>query len=251
MKTRIAYIVITLFFMPGVSDAQKIYFSGASEIILSFSNLEYNSAYTAAFPESEITNTNMRFALFYITERQVNFDFTQNIGMYTGLALRNTGMISDEVMILAENGFVPEDYKIVRRFYSIGIPLAIKLGALKDRHLLYVGGEYEFVFNYKEKYWRGSGNRKGSKIKYNEWFPSQTQQFLPSVFIGYQFSKFASLKFRYYFNDILNHDYTHDNQISDLTRYSKSQVFNVSLVIHPPEQDQKKKKRWENDEVIL
>jgi hypothetical protein len=150
-------------------------------------------------------------------------------------------MITDEMLpqqVVGGEGEVPyAGLKIIRRQYTLGLPLALKVGAF-DKHIyFYGGGEYEMAFHFKEKYWTGTDDRGGTKSKDTEWFSSQTPTFLPSVFGGLQFPYGLNVKFKYYLTDFLNHDYKGNGNsvagstfdISDQTRYEDSNIFYVSL----------------------
>jgi hypothetical protein len=150
-------------------------------------------------------------------------------------------MITDEslpqTVSSAGDSVLYSDFKIIRRQYTLGLPLALKLGSF-GKHLYFFGGaEAELAFHFKEKYWTGEFDRDGSKTKEKEWFANQTPAFLPSVFAGMQFPGGVNLKFKYYLTDFLDSDYKVSGNsqegaifnVSDLSRYQKSNVFYISL----------------------
>jgi hypothetical protein len=89
--------------------------------------------------------------------------------------------------------------KIKRRSYSLGFPLALKIGALDKGYFIYAGGEYEWMFHYKQKQFID-----GNKTKYTEWGSKRVNPWNPSVFAGVQFPGGLNLKLKYYMNDFLN-----------------------------------------------
>jgi hypothetical protein len=218
-------------------NAQKIYSVISGELIFSFSDPQFSNTFKAQYKNAEITKTDMRFTCFFHLGEYWHLDFTNNLGIFTGIGIRNIGLISDEKLpeIVGFNQTV--DYKIIRRLYTLGVPIAFKLGSFKDHSYFYLGGEYETGLQYKQKYWSNTQTRSGVKTKSSQWFGDQTPHFLPSVFAGIQMQRGINIKFRYYLVNFLNSDYKAGNNdtpgtnfnISDLTRYSKSEVFYISL----------------------
>jgi hypothetical protein len=209
-------IVLSLFLARFGANAQ---FSkeNSGEIIFGFSDVEKNGL--------EIP-TKMRFSLFFHAGQNYHYDFNNNFGFYTGYGIRNIGIITDENDII---------YK--RRTYSLGVPLAIKVGSFKDHINLYAGGEYELFFHYKQKQFIN-----GNKNKYSRWFSDRTKRFAPSYFAGIQFPGGINLKFKYYPQNFLNQDfegYDFGNQV-DYSDYNKTQLFYIALSFNFNEKDIKK-----------
>ncbi len=198
------------------AKSQKVYSASGGEMIFSWADV--NTA-------SGSVSTPVRFTAFFHFGEFWNLDLNNNLGFYTGGSLRNIGIITNETINAV-------DYKIIRRVYTVGVPLAIKLGSFSDNFFLFGGGEYEMAFHYKEKYWSDTFSRNGHKTKYTSWFGDQTPRFLPSVFAGIQFPRGIRLKFKYYLDDFLNNKYTSSNEVSDLTRYTKSQLFYIAVSWH-------------------
>lgn len=218
-----------LLLFAGVSKAvaQNVYPISSGEIIFSTGTTEFTDQYLEQFPGAQVSGNPLRFTMAFHFTQYWHVDFGNNVGVFMGLGIKNIGMISDEVLY---NGSLGDyhNYKIIRRVYTGGIPLALKLGSFNNNLYIFGGGEIEFPIHFKEKYW-DSQDRSGSKTKTTSWFGSQTESFMPSVIAGFQFPGGFNLKFKYYLNDFLNHDYTDNNFVSDLTRYKKSELWNVSL----------------------
>lgn len=212
-----------------LSAQTDIYTETGGELLFQFSEVELTDAAIKSGNYEKVDNP-MRFTLFFHLGQYVHMDFTNNLGLYSGLAIRNVGFISDEKINPDLDGDPSklEDYKIIRRSYTLGIPLAIKLGSFDDHFFFMAGGEMEWNFAYKEKYWNAN-TRSGAKTKYSEWFANQTPTFIPSAFVGVQFPKGIALKFKYYLNDFIDNTYTSKNPIFDLTRYKKTEVMYISL----------------------
>ncbi len=214
-------------------NAQDVYSLSSGEFIFSWAEAEQYGG--------EGIQSNVRFTMFFHAGHFWQFDITNNIGFFTGMGLRNVGLITDENI----NG---TDYKIIRRTYNLGLPIAIKLGSFSDHLFVYGGAEYEMPFHYKEKYWSGAHDRSGSKTKYKEWFGNQTERFLPSVFAGIQFPGGVNVKFKYYLTDYLNNTFEHSDPVSDLRRYRKTQLMFLSLSWQFNTRNIKD--MWESEEVI-
>lgn len=214
-------------------QAQKTYSFTSGEMIFSFSNMEFTGDFLAENPNAEISKNPLRFTAFFHLGQYWHIDFKNYFGILTGMGMRNVGLISDEKIPETIGSDIMTDHKIIRRIYTIGVPLGLKIGSFRDHIYFFGGGEYELAFHYKQKYWK-SHSRSGSKTKENEWFASQTPTFLPSVFGGVQLPGGINIKFKYYLTDFLNHDYSRTNtngtfEVGDLTRYKTSQVFYISL----------------------
>lgn len=205
----------------------KMYAISTGELLFQSADVQFTDEYKLANPQAEVTGSPLRFTMAVHLGQNIHLDFNDNIGFYSGLALRNVGFISNERLLDEDN--LLQDYKIIRRSYNLGVPLAIKLGSFDKHFYVYGGGELEMQFAFKEKYWE-SHDRSGSKSKNTEWFGSQTDTFIPSVFAGVQFPKGINLKFTYYLDDFLNHNYKNvNNPISDLRRYEQTQLMYVSV----------------------
>ena len=221
------FLICLVVFGSVESMAQKVYPITSGEMIFSNGTVEFTDAYMQQYPNAAVSEVPLRFTVAVHISQYWHVDFNDYFGMYTGLGVKNVGMISNEVLYNAGIDSY-SDYKIIRRVYTGGVPLALKLGSFKDNLYIFGGGEVEFPIHFKEKYWN-SHERDGSKTKTTRWFGSQTQTVMPSLIAGVQFPGGVNLKFKYYINDFLNHDYTDTNFVSDLTRYKTSQVWYLSL----------------------
>lgn len=242
MKPRSYFILISLMLTGIPAMGQKIYPVTSGEMIFSQSTTSFTQEFTNQYPDARVAADNVRFTVFFHLGQYIHYDVNDKFGLFSGLAIRNVGMITDEVLpqtvSISGGASVPyEDYKIVRRQYMLGIPLAFKVGSFDKHFYIYGGGEYELAFHFKEKYWTGSFDRDDSKTKANEWFGNQTPTFIPSLFAGIQLPYGLNLRFKYYMTDFLNSGYKISSNtqegssydISDLSRYAESQIFYFSL----------------------
>lgn len=226
------FFIILLFlsaFGAGEIFAQKVYSITSGEMIFSNGTVEFTDQYMQQFPDARASSMPTRFTAVVHLTQYWHLDFNSKVGLYTGIGVKNVGLISDEKLYNGAPGIESyQPYKIIRRVYTGGIPFALKVGSFKDNLYFFGGGEVEFPIHYKEKYWN-SHSRSGSKTKTKAWFSSNTEPILPSVIAGVQFPGGVNLKFKYYLTDFLDHSSTNTNFISDLTRYKTSQVWYLSL----------------------
>jgi len=240
MKTRfyLSLIISLLVSIPAM--AQKVYPVTTGEMIFSQSSTTFTQDFLDQYSDARVAADNVRWTVYFHFGQYFHYDASDRFGFYSGLGVRNVGMITDETLpqTVSSSGSTPyEDYKIIRRQYMLGVPLAFKFGSFSKHIYFYGGGEYEMAFAFKEKYWTGDFDRNDSKTKNVQWFSNQTPTFMPSVFAGVQLPGGVNIKFKYYLNDFLDSSYritSNSNEgssfsVSDQTRYQKSQVFYFSL----------------------
>lgn len=188
---------------------QHVYPSiGGDGPILSFGNVKYDGVDVTTAP---------RFTVFFNVGRNYNYDFAKWMGIYSGVNLKNIGIITKE------NGM-----KLKRRVYTLGVPLGLKIGDVRGQNFFFfLGGQYDLAFNYKEKQ-----IVNGDKVKkFNEWFSDRTPLLMPSLFAGFRFYPGIGLKVQYYPNDFFNKDFkeTIDGVTTYPYRNVASKMFFVTL----------------------
>lgn len=167
-------------FAQEVEPTKRTYLRSAGEIIFSNGILDIPNVSPV-----------VRFSMFFHINEQYHIDLNNNVGFYTGLGLRNVGMINR----------LGDSIRLKQRVYSLGIPLALKIGNIKSGKYFAIGGEAEFFFNYKQKTFL---NGRQNKIdKFNEWFSNRVNLFNPSVFAEYHFKGKRYIRLKYYLNDFL------------------------------------------------
>ena len=155
-----------------------VYTVSATETILSWGSVEATGLETGNIA---------RFTPFFNFGTQLHKDFSEKSGVYTGLMVRNVGIITD----------LNDSVRVKQRVYTVGIPVAYKVGDM-DGNLFAVGLEAEFAINYKQKVYVND-----EKSKSNIWFSDRTNIFLPSVFAEVK-SKYGNyIRFKYYLTDFL------------------------------------------------
>jgi hypothetical protein len=221
--------------------AQNIYPVSSGEIIFSQSRSSFTQEFLDQYPDASLVANNVRFTVFFHFGQYFHYDFNDKVGLFSGLGIRNVGMITDENLpqtVTLTGASVPyQGHKIIRRQYMLGVPLAFKFGSFSDHFYFFGGGELELAFVMKEKFWSDGYSRDGSKTKNVKWFSNQTPTFLPSLFAGVQLPGGFNIRFKYYMNDFLNTGYKVSSNndegasfnLSDLSRYKESQIFYFSL----------------------
>ena len=207
---------------PAQPPKPNIYSTNGGELIFSFVDMENGG--------EDITNI-LRFSAFFHAGQKWHFDFGNNFGLFTGYGIRNVGFITENDGI-QEDEFEEfwgseEDLRVKRRSYSLGLPLAIKLGDFKRGTYVYGGGELDLMFNYKAKLFVDGDKEE----KFNEWFSDRTNLLNPSVFGGVQFPGGVNLQFRYYLLNFLNQDFTQrvDGVEMQPFRNVDSRMFYISI----------------------
>ena len=219
MKKYLAFICL-LFLLAGSAKAQ--YWTNGGEIIFSWADYRDSNDTKISGPP--------RFTVFLHLNYNYNIDLGRNLGFALGLGMRNIGFITRNETFLSpgEESNQPLQYsKIKRRSYSLGVPFMLKIGNVKKDRFLALGAEYEMFFHFKEKLFRN-----GNKIKRKEFMSDEVNRFVPSVFVGLQFSDVGMIKVQYYLADFFNTDYKYsrDGGLTYIRPYANttSQMFFIS-----------------------
>jgi hypothetical protein len=207
---------------------KKFYSASASEVIFSgadFGKVSIIPIDPTGLPVASVSTTPEiipRFSAFLHLANQLHFNVSNTFGFYTGFGLRNIGMI---------NKF-NDSLRIKQRFYSLGIPVAFKIGNMGKKIYFSAGAEAEFFFHYKQKTFAGNEGRRGDKAqKFNEWFSKRNNIFMPSVFVEFNFGKGNYLRLKYYLTDVLingKQNFAVNGVTSNFT-VERSQLFSLSL----------------------
>lgn len=215
MKTLIYLAVFSLSltvycFGQSKTSPSKAYVTSGGELIFSLAHIEQNGSGEGS---------TLRFSPVFNLQVMLNKDLNKNLGLFTGLALRNVGYIMNDYKDPSSNLI----YKKKFRSYNLGIPVGLKVGNL-DKTFFYGGYEIELAMAYKEKTYDG-----GDKIsKITGWFSSRQELFQHGFFVGIQFPYATNLKFKYYLSEFHNRDYTNNAGIKPYGAL-KSNIYYFSL----------------------
>lgn len=199
------FIVLLLINCTTLVKAQvKTYSSNGMESIFSFSN------YTVG--GNDISNK-LRYSAFFHLNHRRHFDFGKSAGIFSGVAIRNVGFIARE----------SDSLTLKRRVYTVGVPLALKLGNMEKMQFVYLGVEAELAINYKEKHFVDGNKEK----KFNEWFSKRTPLLMPSVFAGIQNKRGFNVYVKYYLTNFFNTGFK-EKGINPY-RLSEANMFYVSV----------------------
>jgi hypothetical protein len=213
---------------PASESGVEIYHSSSGELIFSLGDVNVEGA-------EDPTNT-LRFSFFFHLQEQWNFDFNDNFGIRIGAAIRNVGFntVDDPIRIQEHEEFVSSDIEgcekevdYRRRAYSLGAPVDIKLGRVKNGAFFFGGIEPELMFHYKERLFVNGD--KDNVLR--EWFSDKINLFNPSVYAGVQFKQGINIKLKYYLNDFLNTEYeeTVNGQLRLPYQNVESRLFYISI----------------------
>jgi hypothetical protein len=120
---------------------------------------------------------------------------------------------------------INKEVTIKERSYSLGIPVAFKLGNFDKGIYVAMGGEAELMFAYKRKIIDGD-----TKKKNYGWFDDRVNIFNPSLFVEIKFAKGQYVRFKYYLLDFLNYTGIRLIDGTTLADYGKkSPLFYVSF----------------------
>jgi hypothetical protein len=200
-------------------------------------------AYEFIFSKGEVKTAGqaadnvVRFTGFFNGQSHRHYNFSNHFGLFTGIGFRNVGFINKFDSL----GF---EFKMKQRAYSIGVPLAFKLGNMVNGNYIAVGAEAEYMLHYKRKIWY-----KGNDTKMSEWFSDEVNGFNPSLFADIRFHNGTFFRFKYYMNDFLADKtttfYLPDSNIPVEFKPAKSTMWYIS--IGTAFKIKKKKKATKND----
>lgn len=210
MKSIVTTLILIAFGGFHNASAQKeMYSTTVLEIPLQWANATNNGV--------ELSGP-VRFAPFINFTNNLNIDFSEKVGLLTGISLRNQGFIYDE----------SSTTRIKVRSYNIGIPIGFKFGNM-NKAFIYGGYEVEFPINFKQKTFVNE-----VKSKFNKWFSDRTS-IQQSVMVGVQLPYGANIKFKYYFTNFFNQNFEATDDTGTLIRpYQnfEANTFYISLNIY-------------------
>ena len=115
----------------------------------------------------------VRFSGFLNHESQVHVNFNKKYGFYTGVGIKNIGII---------NSFESNKVHYKQSAYALTVPLALKVGKVTRQSFAAIGVEANWLFHYKEKFIFDK-----TKISKSDWFSTVVNPFNPAVFFQVKF----------------------------------------------------------------
>jgi hypothetical protein len=230
IKPIIAGVIILMFVSINARGQVDIYRSGGGEIIFSGADVQFDNG-SAVLD----VNSRMRFTLFLHIQQWANFDINNNFGFLAGASIRNVGMIVEDYYQNVGFSNIDDTHqnwnkntKIKRRSYALGFPVGIKIGDFDKNYFFYAGGEYEWMFHYKQKQFIDD-----NKTKFTQWNSPRVNTWNPSLFAGMQFPGGFNLKFRYYMKDFLDTSFRGEDfgQEVDYSQFKSSGIWYISVGI--------------------
>jgi hypothetical protein len=144
----------------------------------------------------------IRFSYMLNSGAHFNYNFTKQIGVYSGLLMRNIGEAGK-----INNGTSTTVYR--KLTYNIGVPLGVRLGDLKAKKFVAFGTGVDLVAFSKEKTWT-AGSKRATKEKSYCTFDTATNRFVPFVFLAVQ-SKMIGIKYQMYLGSMYKNDVQKSN----------------------------------------
>ncbi len=226
------FAALPLIFLSLTTQAQKIYPANQTDLI--FSMAQMNATAGVA------TTPVVRFSGFINHELQIHFELSKTIGVYSGWGIKNIGMI---------NHMEYKGVNFKQRAYALSMPLALKMGNLKEQGYLAVGTELNVMTHYKEKFLYDE-----TKVKKSEWFSNKVNLLNPAVFLQVKFFKSQVITLKYFLNDFLRYQpggltLPDGTVISDYGKSSKLFYISWGTHIHHTLPDDVKQKQKELEKL--
>jgi len=230
IRSALIVVAITALLSINASAQVDIYRSGGGEIIFSGADVQFDNGTSIVD-----VNTRTRFTLFLHLQQWANFDINNHFGFLAGASIRNVGMIVEDYYQNVGFSNIDDTHqhwnkntKIKRRSYALGFPLGIKIGDFDKNYFFYAGGEYEWMFHFKQKQFLDD-----VKSKYTQWNSPRVTTWNPSLFAGMQFPGGFNLKFRYYMKDFLDTSFQGEDfgQAVDYSQFKSTGIWYISIGI--------------------
>jgi hypothetical protein len=181
----------------GLPPLQKFYVANSFDGAMFSTAFIQNTLPSVIGGSSTNSTGTLRFSWFFNAGFTFNFNLSRHIGAFTGIDLKNLGLIQKGT----------DGYTYKQRTYNIGAPVGLKFGNMASKSAyLFLGGGLDVPINYKNKKFE----IRSEKIKYNEWFSNATPALMPYVFAGFVLRRGLSFKMQYYPGNYLNPDYVHN-----------------------------------------
>ncbi|MEZ5018077.1 MAG: hypothetical protein R2800_13545 [Flavipsychrobacter sp.] len=210
-----------LYYTHNIGKTKKVYFGNDFDGAIISTAIQSNSLGNPAVGTP-------RFTYFFHLGFNMHVDVSNSVGLYTGIGVKNIGFI-EKTSRTAIPFNTAKDSTIKRRVYTVGLPLGLKIGNLKKRNYVIVGGGVDFPINYREK----GFVKRNDKDKFNEWFSDRTAKVMPYVFAGFSVDPGIIFKVQYYPTNFMNPNYVQANTnfISPLVVTTPYAAYDIQLLL--------------------
>lgn len=168
--------------------------------------------------------TTLRFTGVVNLGLNFHYDPNKHLGFFTGISLKNLGLIDKWTDPITGKKTTSKN-----RVYTIGVPLGIKVGDMRNRNFVFAGGGIDIPFNYRIKNFT-EGNRYNKEYKNSEWFSDKTARIMPYIFVGGSIDPGIIIKAQYYPSNFFNEDYVGPSNTKPYAGY-KANIFSLSLSV--------------------
>ncbi|CAL1521567.1 hypothetical protein [Chitinophaga sp. MM2321] len=188
---------------------EGVYVTSDLSGMLSFASMKQDGEHMRNIP---------RFSFIFNYSTSFNKDFSKNFGVFTGLNIKNIGLISKPY----------DSLKLKQRVYTLGIPIGFKIGDVTGgTFFFFAGGSVDMALNYKEKQFVD-----GEKVhKFNEWFSDRTPLLMPSIFAGFRINPGFGLKVEYYPQNFFNKDFHYTDKGNKIYPYKNTDANLVFVTL--------------------
>jgi len=190
MKNLILLILMAFAFLPA---SPQVSHTCRSEWLLSYSNTDGMANYLVG--EGSFREV-PRFTILPNVEWDINYDFGEHFGMFSGLGFYNVGFLLRD-----------DDTKYVWRSINVGVPLAFRIGNMEKNQYMFIGAEMEQSIHLKRKSICGK-----ERIRHGEYFSNKINGLMPSMFIGINNDDFY-MQLKVYLFDFVNKTYKFEDEM--------------------------------------
>ncbi len=168
-----------------------------------------------------------RYSYFFNMGVDYNRRLDKTVSVFTGLHLKNIGLIRQERIEAGQTGILPVNIRTKERVYTLGAPIGLRVSSRDGKSEFKVGMDCAVALNYKAKvFWNDT-----KMDKFNEWFSPEAATLHYSVFAGINLYG-VSVTANYYLNNFFGRN-----------SYLKANMVTVGLGIQLDDSDVKKKRK--------
>ncbi|HTN47164.1 MAG TPA: hypothetical protein VL098_12510 [Flavipsychrobacter sp.] len=191
-----------------VSQPRRFYMGNGYDLFM------FSTANLTQLDRSKLTP--VRFTAVVNIGLNFHYDLNKRFGLFTGISLKNLGLIE-------KSGNTTTKHRV----YTVGVPLGLKIGNLRDRNFVFGGGGIDVPFNYRVKIFN---ERHKKTYKDSEWFSDRTASVMPYAFLGLSVDPGLIVKAQYYPANFFNQDFKEATGYKTYSNMTAS-IFSLSLSV--------------------